>query len=134
MRSCVRPVYAVLFPAGPDEVRVPGSIQSIGFGILTAPRSVPVCGPLFDHHHFHLPLHLVATGFGGRNAIALRHGRCPIGFTAGQNGPCDAGGLVGHGDGGEAFGLAFDQRSHPGPGCGRDCIGSAHNGCRTNNE
>lgn len=82
MRSCVGPVCAVLFTAGPDEVRSPGSRQSIGIGVLTESRSFPVCGPLFDHHHCHLPLQIRATGFDGRNSIALRHGRRSLGFNA----------------------------------------------------
>ena len=45
MRSCVRPVAAGVIAAGLDEVRFPGSNQSIGLVVLTAPRSAPVTVP-----------------------------------------------------------------------------------------
>ena len=37
MRSCVRPVAAGVIAAGLDEVRFPGSNQSIGLVVLTTP-------------------------------------------------------------------------------------------------
>jgi len=43
--------------AGPDEVRLPGSIQSIGLDVLTALRSVSGYGPWLIIIIYILPLH-----------------------------------------------------------------------------
>ena len=71
LRSCVRPVDAVLMTAGPDEVRVPGPITLSSFEALTIPRGVPVAVPL-DHHQSHLPSQFGAAARGCRGSYHLK--------------------------------------------------------------
>ena len=46
MRSCVRPVYAVRMTAGPDEVRLPGPVQSNELECPDSTSGFPGCGPV----------------------------------------------------------------------------------------
>jgi len=55
-RSCVRPVCAVQMTAGPDEVRLPGPVQSNELECPDSTSGFPGFAAPFDHHHSCLPL------------------------------------------------------------------------------
>ncbi len=46
LRSCVRPVGAVLVTAGPDDVRLPGPYQTIELLRPDKTSGFPGCGPV----------------------------------------------------------------------------------------
>ena len=101
--------------------RTGSKIRRSGFDALTPPRGVPAAVP-FDHHHSHLPVHLVtATPVCRRYLLCLLRsdGRCGLtAFSLREPRPCGPGGRVGDGHGDDPGRLAFQERSDPGAGPG----------------